>query len=345
MRRPRRIVAGRAGDLERAPPRRIVAGRTGGVEGPAAPPKTIYLVVTAAEPQHDQMEIHMTSEFHLRGGQIAAYVAAIALDIAMPLALALIARRRLGVSWRYFGYGALIFLLFQLISRVPIVTGAQALIAPQLQSSLGLRIGWAVLLAATAGIFEEVGRYVGYRWLMRREEKTWAKAVMYGLGHGGLESIVLVGGLTIATLIGLLSISAVGLDKLPPEQRDVATKQLAALSAQPDWLPLLGAWERMWTLAIHVALSVVVLQVFRRGRMIWLWLAILAHALIDLVAVGVPLMGFDQTATIFGIEGFVALVGLLGLWVVRALREPPPATPEPPPEAADAARDELADIP
>jgi hypothetical protein len=29
-------------------------------------------------------------------------------------------RRRLGVSWHYFGYGALIFVLFQLVSRLSI---------------------------------------------------------------------------------------------------------------------------------------------------------------------------------------------------------------------------------
>jgi uncharacterized membrane protein YhfC len=263
----------------------------------------------------------------MSGGRIAAFVVAIAFEILMPLVLALIVRRRLGVGWRYFGYGALIFFLFQLISRVPLVTAIQAAIAPQLQASRGLQLAWGVILAVTAGLFEEIGRYIGYRWLMRREEKTWDKAVMYGLGHGGIESMVLVGGLALASLISLISISAVGIDSLPESQRALAAQQLAAISAQPEWLPLLGAWERLWTIAFHVSLSVVVLQVFRRGSLRWLWLAVAAHALLDFVTVGVPMLGLGPVTGLIVIEIIVALAGLLGLWVIRALREPPVAAP------------------
>src|SRR5690242_13802426 len=123
----------------------------------------------------------MSSAFQISSGRIAAFVVAIAFEILMPLVFALIARRRLGVGWRYFGYGALIFFLFQLISRVPLVAVIQAAITPQLQASRGLQLAWGVILVVTAGLFEEIGRYIGYRWLMRREEKTWDKAVMYGL--------------------------------------------------------------------------------------------------------------------------------------------------------------------
>jgi uncharacterized membrane protein YhfC len=72
----------------------------------------------------------MQAAFQLSNVRIASTIAAILFEVALPIALALIARRRLGVGWRYFGYGALIFFLFQLISRVPIVQVTQALIAP-----------------------------------------------------------------------------------------------------------------------------------------------------------------------------------------------------------------------
>src|SRR5436853_1735998 len=137
----------------------------------------------------------MPPTFDLSGERIALSAIAIVSFIVLPLVLAALAHRRLGVSWRYFGYGALIFFLFQMITRVPIVAVAQAALAAQLRASQTLQLGFGTILALTAGLFEEVGRYVGYRWLMRREEKTWSKAVMYGLGHGGLESMLLVGAL------------------------------------------------------------------------------------------------------------------------------------------------------
>src|SRR5919109_334441 len=176
----------------------------------------------------------------ISGERIAAFTIAGLLAILLPLALAIIAWRRLGAGWRYFAYGALIFFLFQIITRVPAVAVIQVALRPQLQASLALRIVFGVALALTAGLFEEVGRYVGYRWLMRREEKTWSKAVMYGLGHGGLESILLVGLGALAQAVVLLQLSITGLDVIPAEQREQVEQQLAALIAGPAWLPLVG---------------------------------------------------------------------------------------------------------
>ena len=266
----------------------------------------------------------MPSTVHLNIGWVAALAVAIAFDILYPLALAVVAHRRLGVSWKYFAYGALIFFLFQMISRVPIVIAIQKTIAPQLDASSVFLYTWLGILALTAGLFEEVGRFVGYRWLMRREEKTWNKAVMYGLGHGGLESALLIGGSGLLTLVNLIVLSSIGLNIIPPAQRVVVVHQLATINAQPVWFPLLGAWERLWTVPVHVALSVLVLQVFRRGNIAWLWLAILAHATVDFVTIGVlQLLGPDKISTSLLVEAIVAVFGVIALWVIWALRDRP----------------------
>ena len=118
----------------------------------------------------------MNEPVQISNAWVAAMIAALLFDILYPLALGLFARRRLGVSWRYFGYGALIFVLFQLISRVPITLAIQALIAQQLQASRAALIAWIAISALTAGLFEELGRYVGYRWLMKGERKPGPRA-------------------------------------------------------------------------------------------------------------------------------------------------------------------------
>jgi uncharacterized membrane protein YhfC len=262
----------------------------------------------------------------ISNGWVAAGIAALLFDILYPLALGLFARRRLGVGWRYFGYGALIFVLFQLVSRVPATLAIQALITPQLQASHTALVAWIAISALTAGIFEEIGRYIGYRWLMKRDEKTWAKGVMYGLGHGGIESMLLIAGLLAITLIQVLALARADLSTLPltAEQRALAAQQLAAIAAQPSWVPLLGAWERFWTIPVHVALSLLVLQVFRRGSLRWLWLAILAHTLVDLLGAGVtPILGLTGMAALLVPEAIVTVSGLLSLWVIWALRDRP----------------------
>ncbi len=244
--------------------------------------------------------------------------------VLWPLVLAVIARRRLGVAWRYFGYGALVFFLFQIASRIPLTTVLAAALRPQLNRSPGLLWTWLAVLVVSAALFEEVGRYAGYRWLMRRQEKTWNKALMYGLGHGGLESILLVAGLTLGNLITLLVLSVVGLDALPAPRRAQVAQLFAAIGAQPGWFPLLGAWERLWALAIQVALSVMVLQVFRHGRIRWLGLAIAAHAVVDGVSVALPqALGAGQVRSSVVVEAIIAIFGITGLWIIRALRDRP----------------------
>ena len=264
----------------------------------------------------------MPSTLHVNTGWIVATLVASLFAILYPLVLATIAHRRLKVSWKYFAYGVVIFLLFQVVSRVPIVTILGQVLAPRLKASTAFLYTWLAILALTAGLFEEVGRYIGYRWFMRREKKTWNKAVMYGLGHGGLESILLVGGLSLLTLVNVVVLSSINLSALPAAQHAQVVQQLNAINAEPGWLPLLSAWERLWAIPAQVAFSVIVLQVFRRGSILWLGLAILAHAVFDFVTVAmVQLLGPGKISTNLIVELVVSIFGLGALWVIWTLRD------------------------
>ena len=268
----------------------------------------------------------MGSTFHLSGAWIAAAIAAYLFAILYQVVLAIVARRRLGVGWRYFWFGVLIFAVFQLVTRAPAVGVIGLVYGKQIQSSPVLHWGWLAILVVTAGLFEEVGRYVGYRLLMRREGKTWNKAIMYGLGHGGLESILLVGLAGLYSLLQLVTISAVGLQIVPAAQRTQVAQQLHVIAALPGWFPLLAAWERLWTVPVQVALSVLVLQVFQRGNIGWLWLAVLAHAVVDGVAVAVPQWIGSSVGTVrtdLIVDGILAVFGLIALWIIFALRDRP----------------------
>jgi uncharacterized membrane protein YhfC len=265
----------------------------------------------------------MSSTMHVPAAWLAMTAVATVFVIVYPLILGGIARKKLAVSWKYFWFGALVFLVFQLLTRLPLlVVLDQTVLAPVLHSSITFIWFWLVVEAVTAGLFEEIGRYVGYRLFMRREPKTWSKAVMFGLGHEGLESMVLVGGGHILILLNVASFSAINVTSLPAAQRLSVIQQFAAINAQPFWLPLLAVWERFWSFPLQVALSVMVLQVFRRHQMCWLFLAILFHALIDFLTLALP-QAFGQSTTIeLLVEGMLCVFGLLGAWIIWRLREP-----------------------
>ncbi len=243
--------------------------------------------------------------------------------IVFPFISAVIAHKKLAVGWKYFWYGVLVFLVFQLLTRIPLVVVLQAtVLAPLLRASLTFTWIWLVILALTAGLFEEVGRYVGFRLFMRREPKTWSKAVMFGLGHEGLESIALVGGGHILTLLNIAILAVINVNRLPVPQRQTILQQVAAINAQPLWLPLLPAWERFWSFPLQVALSVLVLQVFRRQHLYWLVLAILFHALIDFMTLALPQAFGQSNSIMLLVDGILCVFGLIGVWIIWRLREP-----------------------
>jgi uncharacterized membrane protein YhfC len=265
----------------------------------------------------------MLSTLHISSALLVMAVVAAVFVIVYPFILGGIAHHKLAVGWKYFWFGALVFLVFQLLTRLPLASVLEStVLASLLRTSPAFNWTWLVILAVTAGLFEEVGRYVGYRLFMRREPKTWAKAVMFGLGHEGLESMVLVGGQIILTLLSIPILSAINVNSLPAAQRQVVIQQVAAINAMPVWFPLLAAWGRFWSFPLQVALSVIVLQVFRRHQMRWLFLAILFHALVDFLASALP-QAFGQSTTIeLLVNGMLCVFGLIGLWIIWRLREP-----------------------
>lgn len=251
-----------------------------------------------------------------------SFGASIAFDIIMPLAVGFIIARHYHVSWRYFGFGALVFLLSQLITRVPAVQVIQFLIGGELQSSPTILTIWIIILAVTAGLFEETGRLLGYRYLVR-DPKTWEIGLMYGAGHEGLESIVLIGGLALLGFINIIAISAMPANQpgLTPEQLqqiELARQQIQALAW---YTPLLGAYERLTAMALQISLSILVLQVFLRGSYLWYWLAVGYHALVDGVAVLVA-RAFGAEVT----ELLLTVVALFSLWLIFWLK-PKPSVP------------------
>lgn len=191
-----------------------------------------------------------------------------------PIVVALWWHRRTGAPLTAFGAGALVFLISQVILRLP----WQIPLGRWVQENPKWLIHFLLFSSLTAGLFEETGRWLGYRYLLRRE-RSLRIGVMFGLGHGALESILLAG----LPLAGLLFTWVMASRGLLPSGPAVETlrQHTAALGAGKM---LLTALERASAMAAHVGLSLIVLQVWMRGGMRWLALAITLHFAVNAVA-------------------------------------------------------------
>ncbi len=255
---------------------------------------------------------------------IIVWVLALAVMFLWPVGWAIWFGRRYRVKWQVFLYGAAIFFVFQMITRVPAVQLVGVWLGPRLQGQAALQTLYLAGLGLSAGLFESVGRWVGYRWLLRDPGLyDWRHGVAYGIGHGGIESILLVG---VSSALNLVQV--IVLTRMSPEQvRTMVPEALLAqsLAAREQYLavqwtdPALAAIERVLTLPFHVAMSLVVLLVFVRRQTRWLWVAVLVHGLLDFTVILVARAFRAQT---WVVELYVALWAAVSIWLILRLRRP-----------------------
>lgn len=258
--------------------------------------------------------------------EVLARGAAGLLMVAMPLALGAYLVRRFQTGWRLLLVGAAVFVVSQIV-HIPF----NSYVLGPLMARLGLGAagaGWplagaAVLLGLSAGVFEEVARWLAYRFWVPTA-RGWKRGVAFGAGHGGAESF-LVGLLSLATLIQLAALRGQDLSTVvPADQLALAEAQVEAYWALPPWAAFFAPLERASALAIQISLSVVVLQAFvRPGGLLWLGLAIGWHGFIDAAAVYAGVVtgvGVGNPNGMLVTEAVVVLLALVSLAILFRLR-------------------------
>jgi uncharacterized membrane protein YhfC len=265
----------------------------------------------------------MSADLHFSFAVAAAVGAAAALTTLGPMGVALWWGKRSGASMSTWGAGALVFIVSQCVLRLPWQIPLGIWLGPRLHGSRVLSFAWIATSAFTAGLFEEVGRWAGYRWLVKKE-RSYRTGVMFGLGHGGIESMLLVGLSLFGTLVTyVLLASSPSLLKLPPETLDKVVTTMNKMHAGGF---VASVVERVMALTFHVACSLVVLQCFVRGSKAWVALAIAMHFVADLVAVGgaVELKPYGSlVAEAAGLPMFAVSIGVIA-WARRRGSTPSP---------------------
>ena len=181
------------------------------------------------------------------------------------------------------------------------------------RSPAGTAIQGNILLYALygglmAGIFEECGRFIAFRTVLKRYLPQDPNALMYGAGHGGIEAIVLLGIAMINNMIYsiLLNLgqSSVLTGPLPPELAQQVEGTFEKLATLPPGTFLLGLLERVLALTLQIALSVIVwFAAKRKERRMLLPAAIFIHFMVDAVAVIIA-----EKLPALAVEGFIAVM-------------------------------------
>ena len=258
---------------------------------------------------------------------IVLIVVSLVLAFAMPIVLAVWLRRRKGAEVLPFFVGCGIFLVFALVleqSMHQLVLGGGA--GPAIMGNIWL---YALYGGLAAGLFEETGRFVAFKWLLRKHRDNDANALMYGAGHGGFECMAILGITMVNNLVYAALINSGGMEALysllastpgmDPALMETANAQLdsavTALTTTPAWIYPLGLVERVFAITIHLALSVLVwFAVKTPGKGLLFPAAIGLHAAVDgCMVLTQSAFGNAVTEVFIGVAALA--LALLARWV------------------------------
>lgn len=192
----------------------------------------------------------------------------------LPIVLIIWWKRKTGVKIGPFLVGTVCFLIFA--GFLESLLHQYVLYGDNFISSaiLSNKILFVLYGVFAAGIFEETGRYIGFTYFLKKEEKG-ANAIAYGLGHGGIEIVTV-----LATTYLIYALILFGVDF------GTGTNEVikVAESINVGYI-LLAVLERCSALMIHVGLSCFVfIAVKKKGKFKYYPFAILLHALADVPA-------------------------------------------------------------
>lgn len=238
---------------------------------------------------------------------LLAMAATLVLSVLLPLAVIIVLLVRKKIHVIPVLVGAAVFFVFQMILRIPALQIA-AQLSPGFARFIATPIAGGAFLGITAGLFEEFGRYAGYRLLLKRRT-AWSDGFAFGLGHGGIESILLIGMSYVNNLLYSVVINTGGWGELAALlPQGTADQIFAALTGTPPYSFLLAGVERVFAITIQVAFSLLVLYGVRTKRFRYVLLAVALHLLVD-----GPIALLSTHFTIWGAELYVALCAAAAL--------------------------------
>lgn len=181
----------------------------------------------------------------------------------------------------------------------------------------------------TAGLFEETARLVGLRFLCKKQDASAVTGFACGVGHGGIEAILLAGMTMLSNLMVMISINAGSADSLlaglEGESYDAAVAQLQQASAIPPLEFLAGGIERLAAITLHIALSMLIWMVVTKRLPLWGYaLAIGLHALANLPAGLYQVLGLNMWLTEAVVVVVTACIAF-AVWKLYQLRREAPA--------------------
>lgn len=239
-----------------------------------------------------------------------SFVISLLIELVLPVFLAVYLVRRYKIAWIVILIGAGILFAVQFL-QIPLLQWLAPLLGGEGAQQNPQHLLDALIMGLSTGVLVELLRFLAVKYI-KQIDQGLGDAVALGLGYAAVETILLVGIPMIVNFIAMLRVNSS--PAALPYTAEVID-QIRAMWQLPWFLPLTGAYERLTALLMHVTLSVMVMQVFLKNNLRWLFFAMLWHSLYE--SLSYYLASIDAASWI--IVTILTLITAYNLVVLRKL--------------------------
>lgn len=226
------------------------------------------------------MEIGTVSNLSMVGMAVSGLVA-----VLVPVVLCILVWKKTKAKFSSMLWGCGTFVLFALILEQVLHAIVLTATGTAITDNIWL---YALYGGVAAAVFEETGRFVTMKFAMKKNLNK-QNAFMYGVGHGGIESILVVGMTQVSNLATSFMINGNQLESmlgtLGEEQKATVLESLSALWTTPESHFFISGIERMIAIALHLCLSILVYYGVKLGKKRFLAAAAGAHFAADFIII------------------------------------------------------------
>ncbi|MBO5253574.1 MAG: YhfC family intramembrane metalloprotease [Clostridia bacterium] len=243
-------------------------------------------------------------------------------SVALPVGALIFWKSKYRLNFRPFLMGIASFFIFALV-------GQQALhfVVLDLNPAVGAFFEanpWlnALYVGLAAGFFEETARLMMFKKTLQQETER-ENAVLYGIGHGGVECIVALGLTVFANFFIALALNmgnmAEVMETMSPEEAAGMLETVKLINDIPMDSVIFSVIERICMFMLQLELSVLVFAAVRQNKL-WLYpVSIAAHAAVELLSTLYRTEVFGMWLTEVLIILYVALLMIPVVRIYRTL--------------------------
>lgn len=222
----------------------------------------------------------------------------------LPIILAFIWTRKKELSMKPFFMGAAFYIFFVLV-----IESVVNELVFQNEILFNNTLFYIIYSCLAAALIEEGSRYIAFKYILKENHKE--DALTYGLGHGGIEMILIIGISLLSSWMFGMIFNSVGLDAMlsgsNEVQQSAIVEMITSLKNYGIRESMMCIAERISILVFHLSCSLIVYRaVYKKEKRFFIY-ALIFHFVMNLPSL------LNQRGLISNIwiaEGLIMLIAL-----------------------------------